>query len=49
MLSPVIKEFKQASYELTIFVGKKKLLSYYKNDYAIDIRKICPLSDLYSL
>jgi hypothetical protein len=48
-LSPVIEEFEQASHELTVSVGKKKLLSYYKNDYATDIRKICPHRDLYGL
>ena len=48
-LSPVIEEFEQASHELTVSAGKKKLLSYYKNDYAADIRKICPLSDPYGL
>jgi hypothetical protein len=48
-LSPVIEEFEQASHELTVSAGKKKLLSYYKNDYATDIRKICPLSDPYGL
>jgi hypothetical protein len=30
-LSPVIEEFEQASHELTVSAGKKKLLSYYSS------------------
>jgi hypothetical protein len=44
-LLPVIEEFEQASHKLTVSAGKKKLLFYYKNDYATDIRTTCPLSD----
>ncbi|EXL64058.1 hypothetical protein FOPG_19672 [Fusarium oxysporum f. sp. conglutinans race 2 54008] len=40
-----IQEFDQAAHQLSLTLGRKELISYYRNDYASISEEFCPFED----